>query len=674
MSSSAPVTPTSKASHDRHYLWWLIMCLCGVDYFSTLGYQPSIAFDGAGTLSPIATILLVLVTLLGALPVYRYVAGETPDGVGSVGMIERLFRGWTGKIAVLVLIGFAATDFVITKTLSAADAAAHLMSNPLFTGNAPGWMQGQLGIAAFLLVLLGSMFLKGYDEVVGVATVLVTIYLGLTLIIILSGLTYFVNHPDLLSQWMNAILEGQYELAHPPVEGKGFWVILAIACIIFPKLALGMSGFETGVLHIHLVRGTALNPSDATARIANTRKLLLTASLIMSFFLIGSALITGTNTLIPAEELRLRTDAAGDVQKDVHGNDLKGKAVDRALAYLAHGESPHVLCPFFGPLFGTLYDISTILILWFAGASAMAGLLNMVPRYLPQYGMAPQWVSAYRPLVIAFTVINLIVTWCFQASVSAQGGAYATGVLVLMTSACVGSWVQIYRTVPESSVEGRRRMVRLLFFGLVAIVFFYTTIANMCERPDGVVIASIFILSVMIISLASRIIRSNESRGKGFRFIDGAAQMLWTDIVLDGTFRVLVPHRPSHHSLADKERFIRNKHRLPATVSLIFLEVHADDASNFYNSPLISIAQENGRFVIVAYDCVSVAHTISQIALEMSCRGDPLDIIFGWSKGNPLMLALSFVLFGQGDIPNLVEDLIEAATKDKPSRPTVIVG
>ena len=270
---------------------------------------------------------------------------------------------------------------------------------------------------------------------------------------------------------MNAILEGQYELAHPPVEGKGFWVILAIACIIFPKLALGMSGFETGVLHIHLVRGTALNPSDATARIANTRKLLLTASLIMSFFLIGSALITGTNTLIPAEELRLRTDAAGDVQKDVHGNDLKGKAVDRALAYLAHGESPHVLCPFFGPLFGTLYDISTILILWFAGASAMAGLLNMVPRYLPQYGMAPQWVSAYRPLVIAFTVINLIVTWCFQASVSAQGGAYATGVLVLMTSACGGSWVQIYRTVPESSVEGRRRMVRLLFFGLVAIVF-----------------------------------------------------------------------------------------------------------------------------------------------------------------------------------------------------------
>lgn len=95
------------------------MCLCGGDYFSTLGYQPSIAFEGAGTLAPIATLVLVAVTLFGALPIYCHVAGETPDGVGSVGMIERIFRGRKSKISVLVPVGFAATDFVITKTLSA---------------------------------------------------------------------------------------------------------------------------------------------------------------------------------------------------------------------------------------------------------------------------------------------------------------------------------------------------------------------------------------------------------------------------------------------------------------------------------------------------------------------------------------------------------------------------
>ncbi|MFM7245730.1 MAG: amino acid transporter [Planctomycetaceae bacterium] len=650
----------SQSHHDhRHYAWPLIMCLCGVDYFSTLGYQPSIAFEGAGTLAPLATLVLVLVTLFGALPIYSHVAGETPDGVGSIGMIERMFSGWGAKLVVLVLIGFAATDFVITKTLSAADAAAHLISNPLYEDHVPAWLQGQMPTTIFLLVLLGAMFLKGYGEVVGLATVLCTAFLGLSFIVVVASVFYLVTHPSLLQHWFAEISSGRYHIDHAPLAGTGPWVAMGIAVLVFPKLALGLSGFETGVLHIHMVRGTEENPHDEHARIANTRLMMLVAALIMSFFLIGSSLATGTNTLIPAEELTLEP--------------VKGKAMDRALAYLAHGESPHPVCPLFGQAFGTLYDLSTILILWFAGASAMGGLLNMVPRYLPRYGMAPTWAGAYRPLVIAFTVINLVVTLAFRADVSAQGGAYATGVLVLMTSACIASFLHEMRKTPEPhhamALYGQR-----IGFGLITLVFIYTTLANMIERPDGIIIASIFIGCVMALSFTSRFFRSDELRLKEFRFADPADRMLWTDIVLEGAFRVLVPHRPGSRSLAEKEAEIRRKHRIPESVPIVFLEVHYGDVSEFQNAPIISARQEGTRFIIVARDVVSVSHTIAQVAMEMTKGGAPLDIIFGWSKGGSLKLALDYVLFGQGDVPNRVVDLLDKALPDPARRPTVIVG
>jgi hypothetical protein len=649
-----------SARDHHHYAWWLIMCLCGVDYFSTLGYQPSIAFEGAGTLAPVATLILVLVTLFGALPVYRHVAGEAPDGVGSVGMIERLFRGWAGKITVLVLVGFAATDFVITQTLSAADAAAHLISNSAYAGAMPAALKSQVAITTALLVALGAMFLRGFNEVVGLAVVLVAVYLGLTAIIVGAGLFHLATHPGLVQHWLSDLAAGNFHIEHAPLSGGGPWVALGIACLVFPKLALGMSGFETGVLQIHMVRGTAADPHDTAARVANTRRLLVVAALIMSCFLVGSSLVTGTDTLIPAAELTLEP--------------VKGKAMDRALAYIAHGESPHAICPLFGRVFGTAYDVSTILILWFAGASAMAGLLNMVPRYLPRYGMAPEWAAAYRPLVIAFTVINLLVTLAFRADVSAQGGAYATGVLVLMTSACLASLAHELHRVPTTPAEQRSRRRGITAFTLIALVFIYTTIANIYERPDGIIIASIFIGCVLAISILSRIWRSQELRLKEFRFADEADRMLWTDICAEGAFRVLVPHRPGHRTLDEKETEIRRRHRLPADVPLVFLEVHYGDTSDFHNAPIISAKQEGERFVIVARDVASVSHTVAQIAIEMSKAGAPLDIVFGWSQGSSLKLALEFLLFGQGDIPNVVFDLLEKAVPDAARRPTVLVG
>src|SRR4051812_33793970 len=227
--------PHAKPSAEhRPHSWWRVMCLTGVDYFSTLGYQPGIAALAAGVLSPIATLVLVLVTLLGALPVYRRVAAESPHGEGSIAMLVRLLSFWKGKLFVLVLLGFAATDFIITITLSAADATAHVDENPFW----PDSLRGHPVIVTLVLVaLLGAVFLKGFTEAIGIAVVLVGVYLVLSLVVVGDGLWQVVTHPHVVGDWTDALTTQHGN----PV------MMVGIALLVFPKLALGLSGFETGV-------------------------------------------------------------------------------------------------------------------------------------------------------------------------------------------------------------------------------------------------------------------------------------------------------------------------------------------------------------------------------------------------------------------------------------------
>src|SRR5262249_39136848 len=204
----------------------------------------------------------------GALPIYTRVAEASPHGQGSISMLEELLPRWRGKAFVLCLLGFAATDFVITITLSAADATAHIIGNPFV----PPAFAHPITLTLLLLTLLAAVFLKGFKEAIDLAVVIVGIYLALNVVVIAVGLTEILYHPEYLPRWRDALF----------VEHGTPTLMMAAALLVFPKLALGLSGFETGVAVMPLVEGRPDDdPERPAGRIANTDKLLRTAALIM---------------------------------------------------------------------------------------------------------------------------------------------------------------------------------------------------------------------------------------------------------------------------------------------------------------------------------------------------------------------------------------------------------
>ena len=616
------VGPHSKPVHTA--AWWQVMCLTGVDYFSTLAYQPSIAFAAAGLLSPLATLVLVLLTLFGALPMYYRVAEASPHGQGSILMLESLFPRWKGKAVVLILLGFAATSFVITITLSAADATAHLVENPLM----PAWMQHPVIVTLVLLLVLGGVFMRGFSEVIGLAVIIVAVYLALNAIVVAKGITLIAAHPQVLEAWQSALL----------VRHGSPIMMLAAALIVFPKLALGLSGFETGVAVMPLVKGDPGETEDRPAgRIRNTKKLLLAAALIMSVLLMASSVVT--TVLIPAEALSPGGLAAG-----------------RALAFLAHQH--------FGTTFGTVYDIATVAMLWFAGASALAGLLNLVPRYLPRYGMAPEWARANRPLIVIFTLITFAVTIAFKADVEAQGGAYATGVLVLISSGAVAVAIMKWQ---------QRHQV--LQYGLIAAIFLYTTFVNMAERPEGLKIASIFIITIICTSLVSRVLRSTELRVVGVE-PDAAAVSFINTAARFGAIRIIA-NRPDKGDRAEYEHKLgeaRDSHHLAPNEPVLFLEVRPGDASEFSEVLRVEGVEVEG-YKILRCQSPAIPNAIAALLLHLR---DTTRVIphayFGWTEGNPIAYLLKFLVFGEGDTAPVTREVLRQTEDDPELRPRIHVG
>jgi hypothetical protein len=372
-------------------------------------------------------------------------------------------------------------------------------------------------------------------------------------------------------------------------------------------------------------------------RIANTRKLLMTAALIMSFYLICSSFIT--SVLIPAAEF-----------------EQGGEAQGRALAYLAH--------TYLGEVFGTVYDVSTIAILWFAGASAMAGLLNIVPRYLPRYGMAPNWARATRPLVIVFTLICFGVTIVFQANVEAQGGAYATGVLVLMTSAAVAVTI---------SAWVRKQAVKRVFL-IIAAVFAYTTITNVIERPDGIKIASLFICGIVLASFVSRALRTTELRVEKIEFDDQAKAFI--NELAEGEIRIVTNRRETGdvEEYRFKEHEKRVDNHIPSTDPILFYEIELGDASEFTGKLKIRGADVDG-YKILRTQAPAVPNAIAALLLHLRDKSGKIPhVYFGWSEGNPASYLVRYILFGEGDTAPVTREILRQAEPDPELRPNVHVG
>jgi hypothetical protein len=541
-------------------------------------------------------------------------------------MFAKLLRWWQGKLFVLVLIGFVATDFIITITLSAADATAHIEENPfgrfLFGHEIP--------VTLALIALLGVVFLKGFSEAIGVAVGIVAAYLTLNVVVIGRALFEVARHPEALANWRNVLTT---DFGSPVM-------MVAAAMLLFPKLALGLSGFETGVVVMPLVQGaptdTRKNPAG---RIRNTRKLLTAAAGIMSVFLITSSV--ATTVLIPHEEF-----------------EEGGAASGRALAFLAHR--------YLGDGFGTVYDLSTILLLWFAGASAMAGLLNIVPRYLPRYGMAPDWSRATRPLVLIFTAICAVVTVIFRADDNAQAGAYATGVLALITSACLAVTLSAHR---------HRQRLATRWFGAVTLVFVYTTLSTILGDPNGLQIAGLFILAIVVVSLISRVMRSTELRTTEVIFDDEAIRFILAASEA-GPLRVIANH-PDERSSREyllKEREEREASHIPAGDPVLFLEVTVRDASDFAGTVLVKGVEIEG-FRVLRAEAASVPNAIAAVLLAVRDRtGRRPHAYFGWTEGNPLRYLGRFVLFGEGDIAPVTREVLRKSEPDPARRPAVHIG
>ncbi len=296
----------------------------------------------------------------------------------------------------------------------------------------------------------------------------------------------------------------------------------------------------------------------------------------------------------------------------------------------------------------------------------MAGLLNLMPRYLPRYGMAPHWARAVRPMVIVFTLIAFLVTWIFDADVNAQGGAYATGVLVLISSAAIAVTIAAHKA-------GQRNWT--IAFAVISAVFLYTTVANVIERPDGVKIGACFIAGIILVSLLSRLARSFELRVTSVT-LDPMAERFVRDMASRRMrFIANEPDRRDIREYRDKIEQIRHDNDVPGQEDFVFVEVTVTDPSDFEAGLAVRGEVLHGRYRVLTLESASVPNALAALLLYVrDLTGRTPHIYFEWTEGGPFANLLRFFLFGQGEVAPVTREVLREAEPDRKRRPKVHVG
>jgi hypothetical protein len=678
---------TPQPAQPFRAAWPWVLCVIGLDYLSTLAYQPSIAFGAAGKLAPLVTVLVACVTLLLALPVYCYIAGRSPHGGGSTALLERVIPGWFGKLLLLVLLAFGAVDLVFTRTFSAATAAEHLTFNPNpewqqtlqaatrggeeWRQQLPDWAKAhseglwhRQTVVALIVIALstlaGLLFFRGYTRnFVRLAVLTVLFYLALTLAVVGSGAVYLANHPQLLDAWWADVWTGNWKPGAAP-KPAGDWGTLLGACVpLLPALCLGLSGFELTLMAMPLVRGNKDDtPEKPRGVIRHTRVLLVVAAVTMSSYLLVSTLVT--TVLIPPT-----------------AQEVNGQAKYRSLAYLAHGgalsdgNSAVAMNPAFGLAFGTVYDFATVAILALAGLSFALTLASWIPPYLNRLGMEFTWSMNWGVLSYLFLGVKFAVTAYYGADVDAHRAAYLTAVLAIFAFAALAAVADVIRRRAERNWRKALRVppvFLLAFFVFVACAAWVAT-----DRPVGAAVAGAFIALVVGLSIATRAWRSTEFRFESFEFADKVSELEWERLKA-ADLPILVPVRAGLKDLREKEIDVRLRHRLPGAVPVMFVLAELADPSDFSQHPLVRIGREDGRIVIHITRCCSVPHAVAAAAIELAKTGGVPEVHFGWSAENPVTANLHFVLFGMGNVPWMVYTLIRRADVPEDRKPRVVVA